>query len=223
MDLTAIKKSLLEEVQKIGQRFIPQQQSNPQPQGNFIRVNGGMIPFKGPQVVKQAQAAQPISEAQFKYLMGQNNYSSLRPQVQKVLKGTPLEMYGEEFISRGNQYGVDPRVLITIANNESSMGRRYPVESYNPFGYIVDPPDYGDTTGLEKEGRIWQGLKNAGFTSMPHAIDRLTGRFQRQPTENYKKFYNEPTIENLQTAYNANPAERDTYLKNAYALSEKFR
>lgn len=232
MDLNAVKQALLGEVQKLGQFFINQQPSQPQqPQGNFIRVNNGVIPFRGPQTA-YAQEAQrpvasatpaPISDQQFKYLMGQHDYSAVRSQVQNVLKGTPLEPYSEHFIRSGEQYGVDPRVLITIANNESSLGRRYPTESYNPFGYVVNPPDMTGTTGPVKEKLIWQGLKNAGFTSLDHAIDRLTGRFQRQPTAGYQTFYNDPTIENLQAAYNANPAERDNYLKNAYALTEKFR
>lgn len=168
-------------------------------------------------------AASPISGAGFRYQMGQNNYSSIRGQVESILAGTPLEAFTQDFIKAGERYGVDPRVLVTIANNESSLGKQYPQDSHNPFGYIVDAPDMAGTTGLEKEGRIWQGLRNAGFTSMPHAIDALTGRFQRQPTENYKKFYSEPTIENLQAAYNANPEEREVYLKNAYALAERFK
>lgn len=165
---------------------------------------------------------QPIQESQqptsgFRYQMGQHDYSNIGSQVMKALKGTPLESYANDFIQAGNKHGIDPRVLITIANNESSMGRKYPTDSFNPFGYLVNP-----TTG-HGVSDVYTGLRNAGFTSLPHAIDALTARFERQPTENYKKFYQDPTISNLQTAYNANPAERDNYLKNGNALLQYFQ
>lgn len=211
--------------------FTPPPSSGPkmwrEPTNEVIRqgVNGNTIPTPSatPFASPQASPMASSSPAGFRYVMGKNDYSDIRGQVYGVLAGTPLEGYAEAFIQAGERHGVDPRVLITIANNESSMGRRYPTDSYNPFGYIVNPPAYGSTTGLEKEGRIWQGLRNAGFNSMDHAIDRLTGRFQRQPTANYQTFYADPTIENLQAAYNANPEERDQYIKNAYSLSERFK
>ena len=97
-------------------------------------------------------------------------------------------------------------------------------ESYNPFGYVVNPPKVAkDATGAQKEKAIWQGLINAGFTSMPHSIDRLTGRFQRQPFEGYKTFYKDPTFSNLQYAYNANPKERKEQLENFADVEQYFQ
>lgn len=170
------------------------------------------------QPMPQAMAAAPSNG--FKYQMGQEDYSSLRPQIESVLssKQSPLTQYVDKFIEAGNKHKIDPRVLVTIANNESSMGKNYPTNSYNPFGYIwldgKHPSNYEE---------IIQGLYGAGFTSMDHAIDALTGRFARQPTENYKKFYSDPTIENLQAAYNANPGEKDNYIKNGYDLAASFQ
>lgn len=163
----------------------------------------GNIPVQASWLDKGAAPASSTNE--FKYQMGQDDYSNLKPQIEAILKGTPLEPYMNNFIQAGNQNGIDPRVLLTIANNESSLGKNYPTDSNNPFGYLVG-------------GGGVQGLKNAGFTSVPMAIERLTGRFKRQPTQGYKDFYNNPTVQNLQTAYNANPAEQDTYIRNALNL-----
>lgn len=178
--------------------------------------------------IAQAQAFGPQQQEQsFKYEMGKHDYSGLKPQVEKVLKGTPLEQYANNFIEAGNKHGVDPRVLITIANNESSMGKAYPQDSYNPFGYSarsagnIKGPDGKDYINVD------QGLKNAGFTSLPMAIDRLTQRFSDHPYnptgEGYSNFRQDPTISNLQYAYNAAPEERENYLKNAQALVQQFR
>lgn len=182
--------------------------------------------IQSPQPSPAIQNAQQLGEG-FKYQMGQHDYSNIKPQVQAVLKGTPLEQYADNFIEAGNKHGVDPRVLITIANNESSMGRQYDPSSFNPFGYIVDHPDYGNATGKAKSDLIQTGLKNAGFTSLPMAIDRMTQRFSDHPFnptgQNYATFRQDPTISNLQTAYNANDEERANYLKNAQALVQQFR
>lgn len=152
----------------------------------------------------------PQSTDSFKYSMGQNDYSSLIPQIQGVLKDTPLAAYSGDFINAANKYGVDPRVLLTIANNESSLGKNYPVDTYNPFGYLVG-------------GGGVEGLKGAGFTSLSHAIDALTSRFARQPDSGYKQFYADPTVGNLQYAYNRTDAEKETYLKNAGDFISKVK
>ena len=164
----------------------------------------------------------------FRFEMGKKDYQFVRPQLKKLFgakgKDSPLNEYVDLFIEAGERYGVDPRVLVSIANNESSLGKRYPKESFNPFGYLVDVPATAPgTTGVPKEQAIWQGLRNAGFTSLPHAIDRLTGRFQRQPTENYQKFYQDPSFSNLQMAYNANPAERGGQLANFEDLLQYYQ
>lgn len=166
-------------------------------------------------------------DSQFSYSMGQKDYKFTRPQIERLLKEkqSPLLPYLDSFVTAGERYGVDPRVLVSIANNESSLGKRYPEDSYNPFGYVVktDPTETPAPEGVDREKQIWRYLKNAGFTSMDHAIDRLTNRFQRQPTEGYKKFYTEPTFDNLQRAYNANDAERENYLKMLNELVPYFK
>lgn len=178
-------------------------------------------------VVPPVQAAQPQQPQGFRYRMGSSDYSDIAPQVQNALKGTPLEPYANEFIQAGNRHKVDPRVLVTVANNESSLGRNYNPDTYNPFGYVVNPPDYGNTTGKAKSDLIQMGLKNAGFTSLPMAIDRLTQRFSTQPVNptgaGYQTFRQDPTVENLQAAYNANPKEAAGWIQNGKAITSNFQ
>ncbi len=177
------------------------------------------------QVYQQSQS--PQQGGDFKYLMGQHDYSSLAPQVQSALKGSPLEPYANEFIQAGNKHGIDPRVLITIANNESSLGKNYPTDTYNPFGY--NARSAGMIKG--KDGKMYvntdQGLRNAGFTSLPMAIDRMTQRFSDHPVnptgQGYANFRQNPTVPNLQAAYNASDAEKANYIKNAMAFVQQFK
>lgn len=168
------------------------------------------MPSASPMAFQQGPSATPMPEgaaAQFRFQMGQNQYPQAAAQLQKMFGqfNSPLAAQIPEFVKAGEKYGVDPRVLALIAQIESSGGKQYPQESYNPFGYLVN-------------GGGVQGLKNAGFTSLPQAIDALTGRFQRQPFQGYKTFYQDPSISNLQAAYNANPAEQSRYLNLSQSI-----
>lgn len=152
---------------------------------------------------------------QFRYKMGLKDYSFLKPQLLKLFQARnnpPLAQYIDNFIQSGNQHGVDPRILVTIANNESSLGKSYPTQTYNPFGY------------LGGQGSTVNEKLNAGFTSIPHAIEAITNRFTRPGTpQGYNTFRNDPTVANLQQAYNANPAERERYLQNTAAILPYFK
>lgn len=151
---------------------------------------------------------------QFTFDMGKNNYAYLKPQIDSFYQGynnPPLSANIDDFIKAGEKYGVDPRILVAIGHNESSSGKNYPVDSNNPFGYVVEP-----------NGDVVQGLKNAGFTSIPHAIDRLTYRFSRDKNR-YPEFLENPNIDNLQRSYNATDGEREGYLKNLKSTIGKMR
>jgi hypothetical protein len=175
----------------------------PTPIPGVTPVNPPALAFNGGQ-----PTTTPFKFAPF----GQKDYSKYKPQIAKMYSelGSPLGEQIDTFMTASNKYGVDPRILAFIGQIESSGGKNYPVDSNNPFGYLVN-------------GGGVQGLKNAGFTSVPHAIDALTGRFSRQPFEGYKKFAKEPTIENLQGAYNANPAEKQRYLETFDKIKKYYQ
>lgn len=201
--------------------FKPQQamaaENNPPQQFGSTLAQSAGIP---------APTSQPPTNG-FKYQMGLSDYSQFRPQVQQALQGSPLAQYADNFIQAGNTHHVDPRVLLTVANNESSLGQNYPQDSYNPFGYNARAA--GMIQG--KDGKMYvnvdAGLKSAGFTSLPMAIDRLTQRFSDHPVnatgQAYANFRQNPTIENLQAAYNASDAEKENYIKNARAFTQRFK
>lgn len=218
----------------IGGIFEPSSQTfnykNPGQPIQFASQSGQQAPQQpqqSPVASPAIQNAQQMGQGEFKYQMGKHDYSSIKPQIQAVLKGTPLEQYADNFIEAGNKHGVDPRVLITVANNESSLGKTYPQDSYNPFGYNASGAGHIQGPDGKSYVNVDAGLKQAGFTSLPMAIDRLTQRFSDHPFnptgQGYTNFRQDPTVSNLQMAYNSAPDERANYLKNAQALVQQFR
>lgn len=135
----------------------------------------------------------------FKFIMGQNKYPDAKRQLETMYKAKgnpPMAQYTDQFVAMGEKYKVDPRILATIAQIESSGGRNYPTQSNNPFGYLGG-------TGNTVAERL-----NAGFTSVPHAIEALSRRFSTR----YPDFIKNPTPSQLQTSYNATPSERQRYI-----------
>lgn len=119
----------------------------------------------------------------------------------------PMSQFQPEIIAAARKYGIDPRVVPLIAQIESSGGKNYPQDSYNPFGY------------LGGDGNTVEDKLHAGFTSLPMAIDRMTNRFANK----YPALHDKPTFENLQAVYNANPAEQKQYLANMQKLLPMFQ
>ncbi len=62
-----------------------------------------------------------------------------------ALASSPLAGKGVTFVLAGRQYGVDPRFMVAIARQESSLGK-YLSGSFNPFGIGpgVDYPSWDD-------------------------------------------------------------------------------
>lgn len=169
----------------------PQQKPSPTP------TPTGAIPQVAPQI-NSPQDGGRITDT-FKYQMGLDKYPEAKRQLQAMYqaKGNPpMAQYVDQFVAMGEKYKVDPRILATIAQIESSGGRNYPPQSYNPFGYLGgDGPTVADKL-------------NAGFTSVPHAIEALTRRFSSR----YPEFIKNPTPAQLQQSYNATPSEKQRYL-----------
>jgi hypothetical protein len=145
----------------------------------------------------------PAAAKEFSFMMGQQKYPQAQQQISRFynkLGNPPLSKNSGDFIAAGEKYGVDPRVMVMVGQMESSGGKNYPPNTYNPFGY------------LGGKGPTVNDKLDAGFTSVPHAIDRITRRFSKE-TPNYQNFKKQPTIPNLVKDYNANPAEEERYNK----------
>lgn len=167
---------------------------------NPVRVGTPGINGNAPDmnVIDAPVSAQDIANG-FKFIMGQKQYPQAKSQIAAMYQkrgNPPMAQYVDQFVASGEKYGVDPRILAVISQIESSGGVHYPTQTYNPFGYLGG-------TGATVNERL-----NAGFTSIPHAIDALTRRFATR----YPDFIKNPTPSQLQASYNATPAERQRYL-----------
>lgn len=150
--------------------------------------------------IKNTGVQMPNNIDSFKFTMGQKQYPNAKAQIAAMYQkrgNPPMAQYVDQFVASGEKYGVDPRILAIISQVESSGGVHYPAQTYNPFGYL------GGTGSTVNE------KLNAGFTSIPHAIDALTRRFATR----YPDFIKNPTPSQLQASYNATPSERQRYLE----------
>lgn len=131
---------------------------------------------------KSAQAAELTSselESPFYHIKAQkvDRVESLRAFF-KSFDG-PLEAYAETFVQVADKYGLDYRLLPSIACLESSCGKFYIPDSNNPFGWGI----YGN--------------KVTKFATMEDCIDAVG----KGLSENYiKKGYD--TVEKIAPIYN---------------------
>lgn len=73
----------------------------------------------------------------------------------------PLLPYVDDFITAADKSGIDWRLLPAISIHESTCGKRYPVNTNNPFGWLERRQKGGELTV-------------AKFTSIPTAISFIT-------------------------------------------------
>jgi len=171
---------------------LPQESSNPEAMIRQATPTPTTTPTPTPTAVP--------TPTPFQFQMGESDYSRFQPQMEKYYteQNSPALAYVPDMIKAANTHGVDPRVLGGIMFSESSNMKNYPPETFNPVGYLVN-------------GGGVEGLQNAGFTSIPHMIDRVTSRFGSERNK-YPNFTENPNVDTLQSSYNANPSEREQYL-----------
>lgn len=68
---------------------------------------------------------------------------------------SPLQPYATHIVEIADRYGLDPNLLVAIAQQESNLCKRIPEDSYNCWGYGI----YGD--------------KVTRFTDYPTALDTV--------------------------------------------------
>lgn len=88
-------------------------------------------------------------------------------------RNMPLAAYAEEFVQEADKAGIDWRLLPAIGIHESTGGKRYPIQSNNPFGW---------------------GSAKLGFSSVEEAI-----RYISDQLGNGKHYKGKSTLQKLQT------------------------
>jgi hypothetical protein len=93
---------------------------------------------------------------------------------------SPMYGSGRAFVTSADKFGIDWRLLPGIAFQESSLGKKIPTGSYNPFGWGV-----------------YQGkVKGASFRSWDHAIEVVAGGIR---TDYFNRGYD--NVEELASRY----------------------
>lgn len=75
---------------------------------------------------------------------------------------SPLEPFADEVVKVGDKYGVDPKLLVAIAQQESNLCKVIPPDSHNCWGFGI----YGD--------------KVTRFASYPEALDTVAGTLKKK-------------------------------------------
>lgn len=91
-------------------------------------------------------------------VLGITTFADARPVIiQKYLEGyhSPLLPYANLIVTTSDKYGVDWRLLIAIAQQESNLGKKIPEGSYNAWGW-----------GIHSQGTL-------GFSSWEEAIETV--------------------------------------------------
>jgi cell wall-associated NlpC family hydrolase len=144
-------------------------------------------------------------------------------------KGSPLAGHGAEFVQYGQQYGVDPRLLVGISGAETSLGTYGPSQRiHNPFGMgpNINYPTYGAAIsalaanlaknyfgkGLNTLGEISAKYAPVGASNDPTG---LNSNWVRNVSQYYKELGGNPT--DLGTA-----ADVANYTKTAQALEDRY-
>lgn len=75
---------------------------------------------------------------------------------------SPLEPFANEVVKTGDKYGVDPNLLVAIAQQESNLCKKIPLDSHNCWGFGI----YGD--------------KVTRFSSYPQALDTVAATLKKK-------------------------------------------
>lgn len=75
---------------------------------------------------------------------------------------SPLEPHAQDLIDIGDKYGLDPNLLVAIAQQESNLCKKIPADSHNCWGFGI----YGD--------------KVTRFASYPEAIDTVASTLKNK-------------------------------------------
>lgn len=154
--------------------------------------------------------------------------AQLTPLIDEFLSGrsSPLAGLGSTFVSQGQKYGVDPRLLVAIAGAETSFGGYGPSQRIrNPFGMGpgIQYPSYA--------AAIAAAAKNLGQNYIGEGLDtipEIQGKWAPSGAKNDPTGLNNNWVRNVSAYYKqlgGDPgvsAETTRYLSDAADLESRF-
>jgi hypothetical protein len=118
-----------------------------------------------PKNAYQMYTALPQSMQSFAVAFGKKD---ARPEIiRSYLKESPLSDYADAIVAMGDNFGVNPYLVIAIGECESNNGRKIPSGSYNAWGLGIPT---GATSGINFAN--WEEGLNAEFRFLKKLIDK---------------------------------------------------
>lgn len=97
---------------------------------------------------------------------------------------SPMTPYAQDLINAGNQYNIDPLLLVAIAQCESNLGKKMPKNCNNPFGW-----------GIHSKGTLCFPTWKEGFYTVAKGLrDKYFNKGLNSPTE-LMTYYTPPALE----------------------------
>lgn len=117
-------------------------------------------------------------------------------QLEQHLRGTPLAGQGGNFIRYGQQFRVDPRLLVSIASAESSLGKY--ASGHNPFGW---GPGIHFSSWDEAIRTVANGLRTNYLNRGLKTIGQIGQKYAPQNVANDPTGLNSNWVRNVRSMY----------------------
>ncbi len=153
---------------------------------------------------------------------------SLAPAIDAYLrkKGSPLAGLGNQFVQYGQQYGIDPRLIVAISGAETSFGGYGPSQKiHNPFGMGpgIQYPNYGSAIGA-----VAQNLAKNYFKQGLDTIPEIQKKWAPSGATNDPTGLNNNWVKNVSQFYSelggdpGTAADTQKYIQTAAALESQY-
>lgn len=117
-------------------------------------------------------------------------------QLERILRGTPMQGTGRAFVNAGRRYRVDPRLLVSIASAESSLGKY--ANGYNPFGW---GPGHQFGSWAAAIQTVAGGLRSGYLDKGLKTIEQIGAKYAPSHAANDPSGLNSNWVKNVRSMY----------------------